>query len=47
MSCFVSIDPPQVKDEYTRCKHWFQEDRLWHGNLAVIVSMFCDPKDWV
>jgi hypothetical protein len=47
VSCFVCIDPPQVRDEYTRCKHWFQEDELKNGNSAVVVSMFRDPMDWV
>ena len=44
---FVCIDPPQVRDEYTRCKHWFREDELKNGNSAVVVSIFRDPMDWV
>jgi hypothetical protein len=44
---FVCIDPPQVRDEYTRCKHWFREDQLKNGNSAVVVSIFRDPMDWV
>ncbi len=37
----------QVDNEYTRYKHWFQEDTLRTKNSAVVVSMFRDPIDWV
>jgi hypothetical protein len=37
----------QVSNEYTRYKHWFQEDTLQTENSAVVVSMFRDPMDWV
>ena len=45
MFCFFVI--PQVNNEYTRYKHWFQEDTLQTKNSAVVVSMFRDPMDWV
>jgi hypothetical protein len=37
----------QVNNEYTRYKHWFQEDTLETENSAVVVAMFRDPMDWV
>jgi hypothetical protein len=37
----------QVSNEYTRNKHWFQEDTLQTENSAVVVAMFRDPMDWV
>jgi hypothetical protein len=45
MFCFFVT--PQVNNEYTRYKHWFQEDTLQTKNSAVVVSMFRDPMDWV
>jgi hypothetical protein len=37
----------QVNNDYTRFKHWFQEDTLETENSAVVVAMFRDPMDWV
>lgn len=36
-----------VNDEYTRYKHWFQEDTVRPEKSVVVVAMFRDPLDWV
>lgn len=38
---------PQVNNEYTRYKHWFQEDTISPPDSAIVVAMFRDPIDWV
>ncbi|KAL3756878.1 hypothetical protein ACHAWU_007719 [Discostella pseudostelligera] len=43
-ACFG--DRIQVTNQYSRFKHWFQEDSL-PENSAVVVALFRDPLDWV
>jgi hypothetical protein len=38
----------QVKDAFTRRKHWFQtDDATIRNESAVVIAMFRDPYDWV
>jgi hypothetical protein len=45
----LSYLPLQIKTEYARFKHWFQNENseLVPPKSAIVISMFRDPYDWV